>query len=105
MEVPMNNPFSERDEYIAQFPMTVDRVASVRARAERAFPEAVRVRYARMLQDWAGTNDGLIPTFREAQLCVQSEFEVVCRGLGRLATVDPRQVFDFQAPQSQVDPW
>ena len=54
----VHNPYVDADEYSAVISMSSERVASVKERAARAFPEAVRLRYAQLLRDWAARNVG-----------------------------------------------
>ena len=83
--------------WVAQSP---ERIARIHLRAQGLVTHTQEQHFRRLMLEWAQIDDGPLPTRRQAAIAAQSELEVLCRGLGRLAALTPDEVF----PQPVITP-
>jgi hypothetical protein len=92
-----NNP------WVAQSP---SRLNQIQVRASLTVKLRSEQRYRDLVERWAAANHGPFPTMREAERQVRREYEVLCRGLGRWAAVNPAEVFPPEvASPPPYDEW
>lgn len=77
-----------------------ERLALIHLRAQGLATLTQEGHFRRLMLEWAQDDDGPVPTRKQAAVAAQSELEVLCRGLGRLAALTPDEVF----PQPVITP-
>lgn len=74
-------------------PQSAERVDAIGRRGRDLVVILVEEHFRRMILEWAGRDDGPMPTRKEAYEVAMNEVEIVCRGLGRLAALPPAEIF------------
>ncbi len=81
---------SSAASWVAQSP---ERIADIDRRARELVRISAEDHFRRLILDWAASDEGSIPTRREAHEAAMAEIEVVCRALGRMSALAPEEVF------------
>lgn len=76
--------------WIAQTP---ERLAAVKVRSERMLRDTQEEHFGRLMLEWAKSDEGAIPSRAQAAASAVHELEVLCRALGRIAALEPHEVF------------
>ena len=86
--------------WVAQAPWRLD---EIERRARELVRAVTEEHYRRLVLDWAARDRGPIPSRLEAHEAAMAEIEIVCRVLGRLAALSPREVFPEQVVTQSRD--
>lgn len=84
-----------RDSYEPVWlPQSQERLDAIDRRANALLWTMREQHFARLVRQWAAKDDdGPLPTLAMARQAAEHELEVLCRGLGRLGALEPREVF------------